>query len=185
MVVFFAAIGLGFIIVEISQMQRLIIFLGHPTYSLSVVLFTLLVFGGIGSFTTQHVIKPALAPTLLVPFAALLVILLAFGLLTPSIIDEFSGSGTNTRILVAGAMLAPLGYFMGMPFPIGMKVAALRSTSPTAFFWGVNGATSVAGSVLTTAVALGWGLSMSFWVGVGSYIVAAIGLAIIIQRGRV
>ena len=185
MVVFFAAIGLGFIFVEISQMQRLIIFLGHPTYSLSVVLFTLLVFGGIGSFTTQHVIKPALAPTLLVPFAALLVILLAFGLLTPSIIDEFSGSGTNTRILVAGAMLAPMGYLMGMPFPIGMKVAALRPTSPTAFFWGVNGATSVAGSVLTTAVALGWGLSMSFWIGVGSYVVAAIGLAIIIRRGRV
>lgn len=185
MVLFFAAIGLGFIFIEISQMQRLIIFLGHPTFSLSVVLFTLLVFGGIGSFTTHHIIKPALSPALLLPFVALLIVLAAFGLLTPTIIDAFSGSGTRTRILVAGAMLAPMGYFMGMPFPIGMKVAAMRPTSPTAFFWGINGATSVAGSVLTTAVALGWGLAMAFWVGVGSYVFAAIGLALIVRRGRV
>jgi hypothetical protein len=150
-----------------------------------VVLFTLLVFGGIGSYATQHLIKPALTPTLLVPFGALLLILLAFGLLTPAIIDAFSASGTNTRILVAGLMLAPMGLFMGMPFPIGMKVAAMRKNAPTAFFWGVNGATSVAGSVLTTAVALGWGLSVSFWVGSLSYVVAAAGLAVIIRRGRV
>ena len=185
MVVFFAAIGLGFIFIELSQMQRLIIFLGHPTFSLSVVLFTLLVFGGVGSYATQHLIKPALTWALLVPFGALLLILLAFGLLTPAIIDAFSASGTNTRIIVAGAMLAPMGLFMGMPFPIGMKVAAMRRDAPTAFFWGVNGATSVAGSVLTTAVALGWGLSVSFWVGMMSYVVAAAGLAIIIRRGHV
>ncbi len=81
--------------------------------------------------------------------------------------------------------IAPMGLFMGMPFPIGMKVAAMRRDAPTAFFWGVNGATSVAGSVLTTAVALGWGLSISFWVGMMSYVVAAAGLAIVIKRGRV
>lgn len=185
MILFFAAIGLGFIFIEISQMQRLIIFLGHPTYSLSVVLFTLLVFGGIGSFTTQHLIKPSVEPVLLVPFGALLIVLAAFGLFTPSIIDAFSGSPTSARIFVAGATLAPMGCLMGMPFPIGMKVAALRPSSPAAFFWGVNGATSVAGSVLTTAVALGWGLSVSFWVGVGSYLIAAFGLALIVRRGGV
>jgi len=185
MMLFFAAIGIGFIFIEISQMQRLIIFLGHPTYSLSVVLFTLLVFGGIGSYATQHLLKPGLGPVLLLPFGALLIVLVAFAMLTPDIIDEFTSSDKNTRILVAGAMLAPMGLFMGMPFPIGMSVASLRPTAPTAFFWGINGATSVASSVLTTAVALGWGLAMSFWVGVGAYAIAALGLAIVVIRGRV
>ena len=166
-------------------MQRLIIFLGHPTYSLSVVLFTLLVFGGIGSYATQHLIKPALTPTALLPLGVLLTVLIVFGVSTPAIVDQFSASGTNTRILVAGAMLAPMGLFMGMPFPIGMSISSLRPTAPTAFFWGINGATSVAGSVLTTAVALGWGLSTSFWVGVAAYAIAAAGLTLVVVRGRV
>ncbi|UCB53040.1 MAG: hypothetical protein JSV10_02835, partial [Candidatus Zixiibacteriota bacterium] len=117
--IFFAAIGFGFMLVEISQMQRLIVFLGHPTYGLSTVLFALLLSSGLGSYLTQAIKNPGSAR----PAIALLIllgVLVAFGFLTPSAIHQFQGSTTITRILVATSILFPLGLFMGMPFPLGM-----------------------------------------------------------------
>jgi hypothetical protein len=84
----------------------------------------------------------------------------------------FGGSGMMLRILVAIAILFPLGLFMGMAFPLGMKMASIRSASLTPWLWGINGATSVCASVLAVAIALGFGISASFWTGVSCYIVA-------------
>jgi hypothetical protein len=185
LLVFFAGIGLGFMLLEISQMQRLIIFLGHPTYALSVVLFSLLLASGVGSLATERMVNPGLRPRLLWPFAVLLLVLVASGFLTPEAIDRFEGATTPIRILVAAVILAPMGLVMGMPFPLGMKVASLRPNAPTVFFWGINGATSVCASVLAVAIALGWGISTSFWVGFLSYAMASAALGIVVLRRRV
>ena len=83
LVTFFAAIGLGFMLVETSQMQRLIVVLGHPTYGLTVVLFSLLLSSGIGSALTSRIAPAALGPAGLVRLAGLLGLLVVFGLLTP------------------------------------------------------------------------------------------------------
>ena len=186
LVLFFAAIGLGFLLLEIAQMQRLIIFLGHPTYALSVVLLSLLVFSGIGSLATERVVavspNPGPRPGVLWPLGALLAVLLAFGFLTPAAIDWFKASTTPVRIGAAVGILAPMGLLMGMPFPLGMKVASLRPEAPTAFFWGINGATSVCASVLAVAISLGWGISMAFWAGCLAYAVAAAALALVVLR---
>jgi spermidine synthase len=181
---FFAGIGLGFLLVEVSQMQRLNIFLGHPTYGLSVVLFSLLLFSGIGSFITERIAAPGPRALNLLPFLALLGLLLAFGFLTPLLIDRFESSTTPVRILAAVATLAPMGLAMGMPFPIGMKVVSAWPDAPTPFFWGVNGATSVCASVLAVAIALSWGISAAFWVGCACYVAATIGLATAVWRAR-
>ena len=186
LVVFFAAIGFGFLLLEIAQMQRLSLFLGHPTYSLSVVLFSLLLFSGIGSFVSDWLVRvrsgDAVRAPQLWPLALLLFVIAVFGMATPAIIDQFRGETTPVRIATAVAMLAPIGLLIGMPFPIGMKVASFRPDAPTAFFWGINGATSVCASVLAVAVSLGWGISMAFWAGCLAYAVAALALAYTVLR---
>ncbi len=187
-IAFFAAIGLAFILVEISQMQRLVIFLGHPTYALSVVLFSLLLFSGIGSLITERAVQlkleEGLRPWQMWPLAGLLAVLVISGVATPLAIEDFEAATTPARILVATLLLAPMGLMMGMPFPLGMKVAALKPEAPTTFFWGVNGATSVCASVLAVAIALSWGISTAFWAGCLCYLVAAGALWLLAWRGR-
>jgi len=183
---FFGAIGLAFILIEISQLQRLTIFLGHPTYALSVVLFSLLLFSGLGSLATERLVSPnpRLRAAHLWPLAALIAVLLAFGLLTPAAIDRFESATTPVRILAAVGILAPMGLLMGMPFPLGMKLASLRPSAPTAFLWGINGAASVCASVLAVAIAVTWGISAAFWAGSASYALAALALTWVAVRAR-
>ncbi len=170
---FFAAIGFGFMLIEISQLQRLIIFLGHPTYALSVVLFVLLVSSGLGSFLTRRVGDLTAPGSGIRRLILLLVVLIFFGILTPRAIEAFRSSTTPLRIGVAGGMLFPLGMFMGMAFPLGFKLTSRESPDLTPWLWGINGATSTCASVLAFAIALSAGISAAFWTGVCCYGVAA------------
>jgi hypothetical protein len=170
--VFFAAIGLGFMLVEISQMQRLIIFLGHPTYGLSVVLFAMLLSSGLGSL-----VSGALAGAgrrAVAPLAALVGVLALFGVATPVAIGAFAAATTPARIAVAVLILFPIGLLMGTAFPLGMRLAAAGAPALTPWLWGVNGATSVCASVLAVVIALNAGISASFWTGVACYVLAAL-----------
>ena len=168
--VYFAAIGLGFMLVEVSQMQRLIVFLGHPTYALSVVLFTLLLSGGFGSYTTLGLSKPGNASV--ARLLLLLGILMLFGLLTPYAIAVFGSATTPLRITVATGILFPLGFFMGMAFPLGLKLATPSLDGLMPAFWGINGAASICSSILAIAIAMNAGISAAFWTGFWCYAVA-------------
>jgi hypothetical protein len=170
--VYFGAIGLGFMFVEISQMQRLMIFLGQPTYGLSVVLFSLLLSSGIGSFATRAVAGRGRQSLLWVSLAGLTAVLIIFGLLTPALMEEFRASTTPVRILVSVAILFPLGLMMGAPFPLGMRQAAGRAAPLMPWLWGINGATSVLASVLAMVIALTLGISAAFWTGFWCYAIA-------------
>jgi len=166
--IYFSCIGFGFMLVEISQMQRLIVFLGHPTYGLSVVLFTLLLSGGLGSYLTGR-IDPAQERSGNVHLCLLLCVLALFGKFTPLVTPMFQGSTTLVRISIAVGILFCLGMFMGMAFPLGLKVASLRSSALTPWLWGINGATSVCGSVLAVVISLNWGIAAAFWTGFFCY----------------
>jgi hypothetical protein len=169
---FFAAIGLGFMLVEISQLQRLIIFLGHPTYGLSVVLFALLLSSGLGSWLTERV-QPSGSPLPAIAcLVGLLVVLAIFGSATPYLVRTFAGFETVSRIALAVGALFPVGLFLGMAFPLGMQVAGPKAPGLTPWLWGTNGATSVCASVLAVAIALGYGISTAFWSGFACYVVA-------------
>ncbi|HEY3229916.1 MAG TPA: hypothetical protein VGJ87_11895, partial [Roseiflexaceae bacterium] len=170
--IFFMSIGFGFMLVEMSQMQRLAIFLGHPTYGLSVVLFTLLLSSGIGSFLTQRIPDPEKTNQGTICLVLLIGVLLIFGILTPYIITAFQALTTAMRIAVAIGILFPLGLFMGMAFPLGMKIASRAAPALTPWLWGVNGATSVCASVLALAIAFSSSISTSFWIGLACYLVA-------------
>jgi hypothetical protein len=167
---FFGAIGLGFMLIEVSQMQRLIVFLGHPTYALSVVLFTLLLSCGLGSYTTSKLERPNKDTT-----ARLLLLwigLAVFGILTPHAISGFSSSTTPVRIALATAILFPLGFLMGMPFPLGLKMSAGSFGTLMPAFWGVNGAASIYASILAMVIAMNLGISAAFWTGFWCYGIA-------------
>jgi hypothetical protein len=106
----------------------------------------------------------------------------AFGIVTPSVIRSVDSATTPVRIATAVAMLAPLGLLMGMPFAIGMRAAAARPGAPTAFLWGINGATSVCASVFAVVIAVFFGISASYWTGLAAYAVATASLIAITRR---
>ena len=166
---FFTGIGLGFMLIEISQVQRLAVFLGHPAYSLSVVLFSILLSSGAGSLSTGRIRTDRDA---LARIVALVLVLVAFGAITPAAIRQFESGSTLVRILVSVSILLPLGFVMGMAFPIGMARALREAPAMAPWLWGVNGAASVCASVVSVVIAIGAGISASFWAGVACYLVA-------------
>jgi SAM-dependent methyltransferase len=176
LILYFAAIGFGFLLIEISQMQRLTIFLGHPTYSLSVMLFALLFSSGIGSYLTQDIQLASLKQDALRRFVLLLAALVLLGVLTPYVSRLFQSYSNPVRILIAIVLLFPAGLFMGMLFPIGMKMASGDREPIRPWLWGINGATSVCASVLAVVIALSFGISAAYWCGVAFYIIACVSL---------
>lgn len=168
---YFGGIGLGFILVEMGQLQWLTVLLGHPTYSLSVVLFSLLLACGIGSQTTQGVTgEPASA--LRKRLVLLLVLLAVAGLSTPFVVSAMAGQSTGWRVMAAIMLVGLPGIGMGMAFPLGMRIAAVACSRHTAWLWGINGAVSIVGSILAILIALEWGIAAVFWTGSACYLVA-------------
>lgn len=167
---YFACIGLGFMFIEISQMQRLILFLGHPTYGLSVVLFSLLLFSGLGSWASGRFLHNGRLS--LAALTALVCVLAASGPLTRMATASLASAETPWRIAAAVLLLGPMGLCMGIAFPLGMRLAAQRALRITPWLWGINGAASVCGSVLAACIALGFGISAAYWSGVVCYVLA-------------
>jgi hypothetical protein len=165
-------------------MQRLIVFLGHPTYGLTVVLFSLLLASGIGSLLTGGIAGRRLVRGASMRLAGLLVVLVVFGLVGPLVTEAFRGSITPVRLLLAVGILAPVGLFMGMAFPLGMKMASDGPVERGAWLWGVNGATSVCGSVIAVVIALSSSISAAFWSGVGCYVIAVAAFVWVVRRER-
>jgi hypothetical protein len=180
---FFAAIGMGFMLIEISMLQRLIVFLGHPIYSLSVILFVLLLAGGIGSRVSARVPDERLGGIGIKLLEALFAVVAAAGFFTVPLVVGFQASGTAVRIAVSGTLLAAIGFVMGMAFPLGMRLAVSGRPQLAPWLWGVNGAASVLASVLAVVIAMAFGISASFWSGVACYLVALAAYAAA-ARGR-
>ncbi|MBX7244691.1 MAG: hypothetical protein K1X53_04285 [Candidatus Sumerlaeaceae bacterium] len=174
---YFAAIGLGFMLIEISLMQRLTIFLGHPTYSLSVLLFTILLATGAGSQLSQSVLKNVDGKGVVVAVAMIPVVALLIGLGGHPFIQRFESADTVTRIGLAVLLLVPLGLSLGMAFPLGMRIALATRPDLSPWLWGINGATSVLASVLAVVIAIGFRISAAYFCGVVCYVIALLALA--------
>ena len=180
-VMYFSAIGMGFMLVEISQMQRLMVFLGHPVYGLSVVLFTILLFSGAGSATVgAHAPGPG---AVIARIAALLITLVAAGFLTPVLTTWARTEATDMRILLSVALLAPPAFCMGMMFPLGLSIWR-RHSGLLPFFWSANGITSMFASVLGMALSIEFGIARTFALGVCFYVVCAVMLLANRQASR-
>ncbi|MBX9667491.1 MAG: hypothetical protein K2X93_07720 [Candidatus Obscuribacterales bacterium] len=169
----FLCIGIGFMLLEIAQIQRLSIFLGAPVLGLSVVLFSLLLSGGIGSYICGlgEPLKRAEGRLIV-----LLCVIAVTGIVTPFLLGACSAFQLTGRILVAIALVSPMGLVLGMAFPLGIQLAdkkQLQDVLP--WFWGINGAASVFSSVLATFIMLYYGISATFYSGLACYILAVLG----------
>ncbi len=162
---YFGALGLGFLLVEIPLIQRFILFLGYPTLALAAVLAGLLFWSGLGSL-----LAPRLAwRTALV---ALLLILATSQLWLDHAFDRLLGAPPPVRLLAALMLLAPLGLLMGVPFPRGLGWLARTAPQLTAWAWAINGCTSVIASVLAALLALQWGFDVVMGLGLLCYALA-------------
>lgn len=165
-IVYFGCLGAGFIAVELALLQDLTLLVGHPIFTLSILLFTILGAGGIGSALSGRV--PMRWACLAV---AGLGAVAAFSL--PSLVQIFLPLGLGARVAIAIALIVPLGLVMGMPFPQGLSRTGQGSLPPPPFYWGLNGIMSVVGSVGTVIVALVFGFQIAMLAGSACYLVAA------------
>jgi SAM-dependent methyltransferase len=180
-VAYFCAIGMGFMLIEISQMQRLMVFLGHPVYGLAVVLFTILLFGGVGSATVgADAPRPG---AVIARVAALLTTLVVAGLLTPLLTTWARSEATDMRILLSVLLLAPPAFCMGMMFPLGLSIWR-RHSELLPFFWSANGITSMFASVLGMALSIEFGIANTYALGACFYVVCVLTIVGSRQAGR-
>ena len=166
-VAYFACLGFGFISVELALLQHLTLLLGHPIFTLAILLFTLLAAGGLGSAISTFV-PPRGACLVIAALGTLEAIAL------PRIVPWLLPLPIAARILIAMALVAPLGFVMGMPFPRGLQSTGRGSLPTPPFFWGLNGVMSVIGSVVTVFVALKWGFQAAMLIGCLAYVLAGL-----------
>lgn len=168
---YFACLGLGFMLIEIGLLRRFNLFLGPPIYSLAVILFSLLVFAGLGSLLADRV-PPERERRLLT--LALLALVLLFNLYIfalPAVLTAAMTVPILLRCLLATLLLAPLGLLMGMPLPLGMRLFHQDGTG-VPWSWGINSATSVLGALLAVVMAMNFGLNVTLLCGEGIYALA-------------
>jgi spermidine synthase len=178
---YFVAVGLGYILVEIAFIQRFVLFLGHPTYALTVVIFLLMLSSGAGSlFSRLWLPRTDLG---WVPLVFVIVTLLADVFFLPSRLAALVGMDFGYRLLVSGVLLIPLGFVMGMPFPTGLRAFAVLPTpelpagqraadNAVEWAWAMNAAASVLGSVLAMVIAIQFGLTVTLACGTAAYLLA-------------
>jgi hypothetical protein len=171
-VAYFAALGLGYMLVEITLVQKFILFLGNPTLTLSVILFTLLLATGLGSFAGNF-IKSGLKKKVLLACTLTVGLILAYILVLNPVLSLVLPQGIMARIFVSVFMLFPLGFFMGIPFPTGIKFLSTGDSKISIqWMWAINGIMSVLGSVMATVIGLTMGLSFGLIIAVACYTIA-------------
>ena len=166
-VVYFAALGFGFIAVELALLQNLTLLVGHPIFTLSVLLFTLLAMGGIGSALSSRVSMTTACIVVAVIGAVEAITL-------PRLVPMLLPLPLWARIGIAMLLIAPLGLGMGIPFPRGLRETGRGSLPAPPFYWGLNGVMSVIGSVTTVFVALMSGFQAAMLMGSACYVLAAL-----------
>jgi hypothetical protein len=179
---YFIAVGLGYILVEIAFIQRFVLFLGHPTYALTVVIFLLMVSSGAGSLFSRRWLPRAEMGWL--PLVLVVATLILFVLFLPGRLAALVGLPFGYRLLVSGVLLIPLGFVMGMPFPTGLRALCTAhgqessegqsSDNAVEWAWAMNAAASVLGSVSAMVIAIQFGLTVTLACGAAAYLLACL-----------
>jgi hypothetical protein len=172
-VAYFACLGAGFMLIEIGLMQRFVLFLGHPVYSVTVILFTLLLGGGVGSALSRRVGRSPRA-TIVMAVPAVIAACLIYAAVLPPLFTAWIALSRPLRIVLSVALLLPLGVLLGMPLPAGVRLLRESRPSLLAWAWGVNGATSVFGASAAILIAMNWGFTRVAVVGAVVYAVGGV-----------
>jgi spermidine synthase len=169
--VYFGALGAGFMLIEVSVLQRFVLLLGHPVYSLTVTLFSLLLGTGIGAAWSRRVradeLRRSTATAILI-IAALSVAMMAA---TEPLVTWAIPFSRAARMAIAVASLVPIGVVLGIPMPTGLRILSARAPQMVTWAWGMNGAFSVLGAALAIFIAMNWGFRVTLFSASGTYLV--------------
>jgi SAM-dependent methyltransferase len=180
---YFAAIGLGFMFVQIPAMQRFSVYLGHPTYAVVVILFSMILAAGVGSLVSDRLpIERSQRLVIAVPLAIAALILLVMQAIQPAI-NHTIRFGLPARCAIVVVLVAPLAALLGFCFPIGMRLVRRLSEDGMPWMWGVNGACSVLAAVSAVAISMWWGIHANLHVALFSYASLALVAPILWRRG--
>jgi predicted membrane-bound spermidine synthase len=168
---YFFLIGIGFMLVEIPLLQFFILFLGHPVYAFSVVILSLLVFAGIGSFASNYFVN-RIKLLIIAGFVILTCFIIAGIFILPKVLANIGIISLVARFLISIILLAPLGLFMGFPFPTGIRIMGALNREAIPWAWCLNGCASVIGAVLANWLAINFGFSTVLFSGCLAYLLA-------------
>jgi hypothetical protein len=169
---YFGALGAGFMLIEVSVLQRFVLLLGHPVYSLTVTLFSLLLGTGIGAALSRRIDDTALGRAGMAGSIAVAVLALMLMMGAQPIVDWAIPFSRDVRIAIAVSLLVPAGVLLGVPMPTGLRLLAARTPQMVAWAWGINGALSVLGATLAIFVAMNWGFRMTLLSASAVYLLA-------------
>lgn len=179
---YFGLVGFAFMALEIGLLQRMTLFLGHPSYSLVVVLFAVLLATAFGSFLAERISPARLGAAMAAGGVALAVLAAVYAYVLPGVIHALIAQPITLRIVLAAGFITPAGLLMGTMIPNAVRVLTARGSKLTPWGWGVNGATSVLGTVVSTVVAIYGGFSATFLLGGLLYLLAGLAGLVVARR---
>jgi hypothetical protein len=171
MIPYFAALGMGFILIELALLQKLILLMGNPTMTFALLLFTLLISSGAGSLLSARIAKNNMKNLVFI-IGGIAGLGILYFLFLPPIIYSTIAEPIEAKAAVSIAILAPIGFLMGMPLPTGMRLLKVHRPDYIPWMWAVNGAFSVLGAVLAIALGIMYGSSLAMILGILIYLIA-------------
>jgi hypothetical protein len=175
-VLYFAALGLGFIFIEVVFIQKLSLFLGHPSYALATTLCTLLISSGIGSLVSKRSWVPAAA-------GGVAILTLVAAITVGPLFDLLLPWPLAARVLIAAGIVALPGFLMGMPFPNALAAVKAKAPAFVPWAWAINSTATVIGTITSVLLAMFWGFTTVFVCAGVLYLLAAwTGSVILRQR---
>ncbi len=179
---YFALLGIGFMLIEVPLIQRFGLLLGNPVLALAATLGALLVGGGLGSLFSGRFASLRLTRAISLAALGICVWILAFAVVYPALVQAVLPASLLVRVGVTVLVLLPLGFVIGMPFPGGLRLAGDADPAGVPLFWGMNAIASTLGAVLATTIALLMGFQMALWLGMAVYLFVAIFVRLTWQR---
>ncbi|MFQ5975304.1 MAG: hypothetical protein ACE5J5_03190 [Candidatus Hydrothermarchaeales archaeon] len=184
LLLYFLCLGVGFMLIEVVLIQKLTLFLGRPAYAFQIVLFSILIFSGIGSFLTGSLQDTKLSKTTPIIVFTTFLLVLGYVFLTPRMIEGYMHHTIIPKIVLSIAFIAPLALIMGMPFPTGLRITSLFSKDDVVWMFALNGSGSVLGSLVGMLIAFNHGYSYSLLVGGIVYLLAFLSIFLTIKFSK-
>jgi hypothetical protein len=174
MLVYFFCLGLAFLFIEIAFIQKFILILHHPLYAITVVLSAFLLSAGAGSGFSKKLSRCPAKSLIMLPIAAILIVSICYSLFFESITVFLLGTGSFMRYVFSILLIAPLGFFMGMPFPMALTRISQTTPALIPWAWGINGCASVISAIMATLIAMQFGFTVLVFLAIAFYCVAAL-----------
>jgi spermidine synthase len=181
---YFLFIGAGYILIEVALIQKFVLFLGHPTYALTVVIFSMLTSSGLGSYFSRRVLNQS-EVRWVTALGTIAVLVALLGIIARSVLPIGVGLPLWLKIAITVLMISPAGFAMGMPFPTGLKRLEEWHKPSVRWAWALNAASSVLGSVGALLCAIYLGLIQTLFIGGLLYVAALVIVLRLGSRARV